>query len=225
MNIINKLIILLLSISYVNSLELINLRHMGGCRGTRYGCCTDGVSPARSLDDYCKFFGGCRGTRYGCCTDGVTPAHSWDDDCRLFGSCKSTEFGCCTDGVTPAHSLDDNCKNIIYGGNYSKPLSGNYCYSFPGGNLELVFFNNSRKSNVNISLSVWGMNINCNYEQYLLSDNFLHFSNNTNDCLNKQLNSYGQCPCPPVVYYNNKVNHLEVRNLSVGSGSLILTVC
>ena len=44
-----------------------------------------------------RIVGGCRRTRYGCCTDGVTPARSWDDDCRLFGSCKSTQYGCCFD--------------------------------------------------------------------------------------------------------------------------------
>jgi hypothetical protein len=60
------------------------VRPIGGCAGTRYGCCANGVTP--KMDYYgsnCyspphpplppKPVGGCAGTRYGCCPDGVTP--------------------------------------------------------------------------------------------------------------------------------------------------------
>ncbi|CAL1535864.1 unnamed protein product [Lymnaea stagnalis] len=50
----------------------------GGCRGTQYGCCDDGRTPAGGPNkENCVnagFVGGCAGTRYGCCSDGVTSA-------------------------------------------------------------------------------------------------------------------------------------------------------
>ena len=49
---------------------------IGGCSGTRYGCCPDGVTA--KVDEAglncpgSQPVGGCAGTRYGCCPDGVT---------------------------------------------------------------------------------------------------------------------------------------------------------
>ena len=58
--------------------------NIGGCKGTRYGCCPDGVKPC--LDSTCsncqKLVGGCKGTQYGCCPDGKTACI--DRDC---GNC------------------------------------------------------------------------------------------------------------------------------------------
>ena len=58
--------------------------NIGGCKGTRYGCCPDGVKPC--LDSTCsncqKLVGGCKGTQYGCCPDGKTACI--DKDC---GNC------------------------------------------------------------------------------------------------------------------------------------------
>ena len=49
--------------------------------------------------------GGCHKSKYGCCTDGITPAGPDFEGCPFDGSeedCKESEFGCCIDGVTPA---------------------------------------------------------------------------------------------------------------------------
>lgn len=59
---------------------------LGGCAGTRWGCCPDGRT-ARSdpLGMNCgkapKLIGGCAGTRWGCCPDGVTPKKYFMDTC------------------------------------------------------------------------------------------------------------------------------------------------
>ena len=61
-----------------------NKRIIGGCKGTRYGCCPDGVKPC--MDSTCsnceKVIGGCKGTEFGCCPDGKTSCI--DRDC---GNC------------------------------------------------------------------------------------------------------------------------------------------
>ncbi len=59
---------------------------MGGCAGTRYGCCPDGTTAKKYENDpgclkqlrnlgpggIQRLMGGCAGTKYGCCPDGVT---------------------------------------------------------------------------------------------------------------------------------------------------------
>lgn len=53
-------------------------RRIGGCAGTRWGCCDDGVTAKSNWEgSNCPIYpsnpvGGCAGTRYGCCEDGVT---------------------------------------------------------------------------------------------------------------------------------------------------------
>ena len=57
-------------------------RKVGGCGGTRWGCCPDGDTPKYdSRGSNCvpkpghhHRVGGCNGTRWGCCPNGVTPA-------------------------------------------------------------------------------------------------------------------------------------------------------
>jgi len=64
---------------------------IGGCAGTRWGCCADGVTPrADPLGTNCGVppapirpvrprIGGCAGTRWGCCPDGVrAKSGPWD---------------------------------------------------------------------------------------------------------------------------------------------------
>jgi hypothetical protein len=59
----------------------------GGCRGTRYGCCPDGVTAKGKVGerDRCArtkhMKGGCRGTRYGCCPDGLTARGKTGERC------------------------------------------------------------------------------------------------------------------------------------------------
>jgi len=58
---------------------------IGGCSGTRYGCCTDGVTSKNEDGSNCpgtQNIGGCAGTRYGCCTDGVTAKNEDGSNCQ-----------------------------------------------------------------------------------------------------------------------------------------------
>ena len=53
---------------------------IGGCAGTRYGCCpsdrtTSKVDEQGSNCPAPVLIGGCAGTRYGCCKDGTTSKH------------------------------------------------------------------------------------------------------------------------------------------------------
>lgn len=77
-------------------------QHMiGGCAGTRYGCCPDGKTPKKYENDpgclrqarqelpgilgpggVQHMMGGCAGTRYGCCPDGTTPKKYENDQCK-----------------------------------------------------------------------------------------------------------------------------------------------
>ena len=67
------------------------------------------------------YVGGCSGTRYGCCSDGITAKVNWQgSNCPMnpsqpMGGCAGTEYGCCEDGVTAkANSAGLNC---AYGSN------------------------------------------------------------------------------------------------------------
>jgi hypothetical protein len=59
--------------------------------------------------------GGCAGTRYGCCPDQQTPKHdNYGSNCQihppLIGGCASTRYGCCPDQQTPKHNINgSNC--------------------------------------------------------------------------------------------------------------------
>jgi hypothetical protein len=76
---------------------------IGGCAGTRWGCCEDGVTARLDQEgSNCPaFIGGCKGTRFGCCPDGITAkADETGSNCKPDMGCASTQFGCCSDGLT-----------------------------------------------------------------------------------------------------------------------------
>ena len=77
------LAIILLILIALNHITIItNPTPIGGCSGTRYGCCPDNYTPKfNSIGTNCPGYypinptpiGGCGGTRYGCCPDNYTP--------------------------------------------------------------------------------------------------------------------------------------------------------
>ena len=68
-----------------------------------------------------KNIGGCKGTEFGCCSDGVTPKNKFGSNChsimpipkKPIGGCAGTEFGCCSDGVTPKNKFGSNCHSVM----------------------------------------------------------------------------------------------------------------
>ena len=86
--------------------------HIGGCAGTRFGCCDDGVTAKRNLHGtncpsspkphhHKDIIGGCAGTQYGCCDDNTTAKIDVNGtNCQTVG-CAGTKYGCCDDGKSP----------------------------------------------------------------------------------------------------------------------------
>lgn len=62
---------------------------IGGCSGTRYGCCPNNMTPKIDVSgSNCiinqKPVGGCSGTRYGCCPNKMTPKiDEYGSNCRI----------------------------------------------------------------------------------------------------------------------------------------------
>ena len=60
--------------------------------------------------------GGCEGTQFGCCSDGITAGDNPDmSNCPnigLIGGCEGTQFGCCKDGSYANDLEKSNCKEI-----------------------------------------------------------------------------------------------------------------
>jgi hypothetical protein len=98
-------------------------------------------------------------------------------------------------------------------------LYGKYCSNIFGNKLDISILNNT----ANISIDLFGKQINCNKELFNLSNNKLLFSNNQSDCLNINLKKFGACPCPPNIIYDNKSNSLEI--LDTPMGTLFLKNC
>lgn len=60
------------------------------------------------------WIGGCAGTRFGCCSDGTTTRLDQDGtNCIekvIVGGCEESDFGCCEDGITAkADKSGKNC--------------------------------------------------------------------------------------------------------------------
>lgn len=101
---------------------------VGGCAGTRYGCCYDGITA--KMDDrgsncphkpgpHKKNIGGCAGEQYGCCEDGEStrpcpkgmvpvPNDTTTSSSEPAATCAGSKFGCCSDGKT--YAIAKSCK-------------------------------------------------------------------------------------------------------------------
>lgn len=87
---------------------------IGGCAGSRWGCCDDGVTSRLDQEgSNCPSIvtGGCAGTKFGCCPDGKTAkADQSGSNCFSDMGCGSTEFGCCPDSITAKSNKEGlNC--------------------------------------------------------------------------------------------------------------------
>ena len=99
---------------------------LGGCEGTRYGCCPDGITASSQDGSNCNgssknnMLGGCEGTRYGCCPDGITASSQDGSNCKtgsknnMLGGCEGTRYGCCPDGITASSQDGSNCEGSDY---------------------------------------------------------------------------------------------------------------
>jgi len=83
---------------------------VGGCAGTRYGCCYDGETAKQDYHGsncpphpHHKDIGGCAGTQWGCCDDGKTEKTDTNGtNCHSVMDCKVSKYGCCDDGISPS---------------------------------------------------------------------------------------------------------------------------
>jgi hypothetical protein len=82
-------------------------KNIGGCAGTRFGCCDDGETakknshgsncPSSPRPHHHKdIVGGCAGTQYGCCPDKKTAKN----DDKGSNCCVTSKYGCCNDGIS-----------------------------------------------------------------------------------------------------------------------------
>ena len=92
------------------------MNSIGGCAGTRYGCCPNSTTPKYNPQGTnCSIKGGCEGTIYGCCSDYVTPKKNPQGTNCPIGGCAGTKFGCCPDNSTPKlNPQGSNCGPIVY---------------------------------------------------------------------------------------------------------------
>ena len=92
------------------------MNSIGGCAGTRYGCCPNSTTPKYNPQGTnCSIKGGCEGTIYGCCSDYTTPKKDPQGSNCPIGGCAGTKFGCCPDNSTPKLNLQgSNCGPIVY---------------------------------------------------------------------------------------------------------------
>ncbi len=153
---------------------------VGGCQGTQFGCCPDGVtSKSDQNGSNCTTspppaqlpVGGCQGTQFGCCPDGVTsksdqngsncttsppPAQLEPIPPAQVGGCKGTQFGCCPDGVTSKSDQNgSNCTNSTSNLNTTSNSSTDSTESIVNGYFIKIFF--IITITYFVSLVIWGM--------------------------------------------------------------------
>lgn len=87
---------------------------VGGCGGTRFGCCPDGRTAASGPGTEGCDVGSCASTEHGCCPHTNIAAKSDFSNCLLPNhGCFTSDFGCCADGVTPkANEYGANCSAV-----------------------------------------------------------------------------------------------------------------
>ena len=66
---------------------------------TVYSCPDYWYNSYYDLDSEKDSVGGCKGTQYGCCLDGITTKS--DKQGSNCSSCSTTQYGCCADNRTP----------------------------------------------------------------------------------------------------------------------------
>jgi len=72
-----------------NVYTLSTAKPVGGCAGTQYGCCPDGITSKTADGTNCAPYppppiGGCAGTQYGCCPDNVTAKNADGSNCSPY---------------------------------------------------------------------------------------------------------------------------------------------
>jgi len=85
---------------------------IGGCAGTQYGCCEDGIT-SRTANG-CPMPTqppppGCAGTQYGCCEDGITSKTASGCPVPSATTCDASPYGCCPDNATAKNVDGSNC--------------------------------------------------------------------------------------------------------------------
>jgi len=84
---------------------------VGGCAGTQYGCCDDGITPRTATGCLPPPPSGCAGTPMGCCEDGITikTANGCFPPPPVQPGCVGSPYGCCPDNTTIKNIDGSNC--------------------------------------------------------------------------------------------------------------------
>lgn len=88
--------------------------------------------------------------------------------------------------------------------------NGKYCGNVIGNEIDITFYSN--KDTSDITATIFGSHYQCDNEKYSYNaDNKeIDMSSDPNDCLNKVLEKYDLCPCPPNIKYDDTDNIIDV---------------